>query len=277
MPDVTELTVRQRFEEEAQHGRRLLPDPSTVAGMGTFAKYARAADLMAGESVREVLDVGCNRGSVEALFHGLHAGKASNVRVEGIDISHAAIEQAKSLGLTGCSFTVYDGKRIPFPDTRFDLVIMVEVLEHVIDKVGLLREVARVLRPGGTLFLTTPNPDSLALRLETGLWKMLRAVFRRPQPAKDIFAGHDELAGMLREAGFEIPAGTRLYWWPHAFLGFEGWSLFPPLPPSLLYRYQAWCVRRAERVHLPEPLDRRVKWSLLAEVRRGGAHQPAER
>jgi 2-polyprenyl-3-methyl-5-hydroxy-6-metoxy-1,4-benzoquinol methylase len=277
MPEVTELTVRERFEGEARSGRRLLPDPSTVAGMGTFAKYARAADLMAVEPVREVLDVGCNRGSIEALFHSRHAGRAQSIRVEGIDISHAAIEQAKSLGLTGCSFTVYDGRRIPFPDTRFDLVIMVEVLEHVIDKAGLLQEVARVLRPGGTLFLTTPNPDSLALRLEAGLWKMLRAVFRRPQPAKDIFAGHDELVAMLREAGFEIPAGTRLYWWPHVFLGFEGWSLFPPLPPSLLYRYQAWCVRRSQGVVLPASLDRRMKWSLVAEVRRGGAQQRADR
>lgn len=48
---------------------------------------------------------------------------------------------------------------LPFPDAHFDLVCMFEVLEHVDDDHGLLTEVARVLRPGGVLFLSCPmNP-----------------------------------------------------------------------------------------------------------------------
>ena len=54
------------------------------------------------------------------------------------------------------SVTYYDGKHIPFPDASFDHVLCVEVLEHVDDPRGFVREVARVLRPRGSLVLTVP-------------------------------------------------------------------------------------------------------------------------
>lgn len=52
----------------------------------------------------------------------------------------------------------------------FDVVTLWEVVEHVDDPVGLLREVHRLLRPGGLLYLTTPNHDSLQRRLLRDRW-----------------------------------------------------------------------------------------------------------
>lgn len=55
--------------------------------------------------------------------------------------------------------------RLPFDDNRFDVVCCLEGIEHVIDPTHLARELARVLRPGGTLYLSLPNLQSLYSRL----------------------------------------------------------------------------------------------------------------
>src|SRR5437773_10134735 len=104
MSKITTETVRAYFDSEARSGRRLLPDPNTASGFGTYTKYRRAASLIANPRVRNTLDVGCNRGSVEALFQLLYPEKARNTFIEGIDISEEAIKQANALRLQNCGF-----------------------------------------------------------------------------------------------------------------------------------------------------------------------------
>jgi len=55
---------------------------------------------------------------------------------------------------------------IPFPDASFDYVVCLEVIEHVDDPLALCRELCRVLRPGGRLFISTPNILSLRSRVK---------------------------------------------------------------------------------------------------------------
>ncbi|MFZ0660778.1 MAG: class I SAM-dependent methyltransferase [Candidatus Binataceae bacterium] len=67
---------------------------------------------------------------------------------------------------------------LPFRDGEFDLVLMLEVIEHLPDIPHALREVARVLKPGGTAILTTPNRLNVASRIHyllTGYYKGRRA------------------------------------------------------------------------------------------------------
>lgn len=67
---------------------------------------------------------------------------------------------------------------LPFRDAEFELVLMLEVIEHLPDIPHALREVARVLKPGGTAILTTPNRLNAASRIHyllTGFYKGRRA------------------------------------------------------------------------------------------------------
>lgn len=266
MAKIESKTVKNYFDN-TQQGRRLLPDENTAGGLGTYIKYQKAASLIAEENIKNVLDIGCNRGSIEVLFNNNYPQKAEKTFIEGIDISENAIKQANDLNLPNCNFNSYDGTKLPYPSESFDLVILVEVIEHVTDKMALLLEINRVLRPSGKLFLTTPNPQCLALKANLIMWSIAKTLLRKPKYAKDKFISNKNLIAILMESGFESES-DQLYFWPHLFIHFWHWSLIPPLPPKLLYLYQKACVKLLAQKQLPEWLDKICKWSLLGVLRK---------
>lgn len=82
------------------------------------------------------------------------------------DIDPRAIELAQQIHggkIVGATVIAPD-RPLPFAEARFDLVVSMDVIEHVPNPLPWLQEALRVLRPGGTLFLTTPNYASLSLK-----------------------------------------------------------------------------------------------------------------
>jgi SAM-dependent methyltransferase len=107
---------------------------------------------------RRILDFGCGEGRYLEVVHR-HFPDAQLV---GCDISKVALEHARR-NRPSADYVLMDEGRLPAPDGSFDLILSVEVLEHVAD-VGLAtRELARLLAPNGHLVVTTPcaNPGSL--------------------------------------------------------------------------------------------------------------------
>ena len=102
--------------------------------------------LLPNQPDRRVLDVGCGAGN---MFHHL----ARYGEVEGIDNNPKPLVVARERG-----YTVQEGvaEQMPYEDDRFDLVAALDVVEHVDDDVGLLRECHRVCKPGGYLVSTVP-------------------------------------------------------------------------------------------------------------------------
>jgi 2-polyprenyl-3-methyl-5-hydroxy-6-metoxy-1,4-benzoquinol methylase len=264
MASLTTARVRAFFDEEARHGRRLLPNPATASGLGSYVKYCCATTLMSAPGIREVIDVGCSVGSIEALFEQQYPVRARTTRIEGVDISPEAIRRASALGLANCAFRTYDGTTLPYASGSFDLAIAIEVIEHVAHKPQFLAEIRRVLRPGGRLFLTTPNPQCWALRAEQAIEHAARWCAGRPSPEKDAFVTLHDLSRLLRAAGFRpVGAGSQPMW-PRLYVSFLGWGVLPPLPPRALALYQRMCVAALSRVAWRGWIGMRLGWTTSA-------------
>src|SRR2546428_5290646 len=98
-----------------------------------------------------VMDVGCGAGSVATAVKRTRADRD----VFGCDASRSAIAAAGA-SRDGVDFRLATAERLPFGDRELDFVWIFDVLEHVDDPEQVLREVARVLKPGGGFHIVLP-------------------------------------------------------------------------------------------------------------------------
>jgi SAM-dependent methyltransferase len=107
-------------------------------------KVMKDLDLPAGA---RILDAGCGSGRnmIELARHGA---------VTGIELSDTSVELARQRD----SGEVIDGSvlEMPFADDSFDLAVSLDVIEHLEDDLGALRELRRTVAPGGSLLVTVP-------------------------------------------------------------------------------------------------------------------------
>ena len=108
-----------------------------------------------------LLDLGCGAGrhAFEALRRGARVTAFDYDEAELKDVAAMASAMADAGDLPAAArsaTTRGDATRLPFPDGTFDRIIAAEVLEHIDDDMGAIRELARVLRPGGTMAVTVP-------------------------------------------------------------------------------------------------------------------------
>ena len=121
--------------------------------LGDFAlKWPRLARSVPRERGITILDFGCGDGTLIGEMKKLNPG----ARFVGLDVSASALGVARARHPDVVFHHIQDGDPFPIPDGSVDFLFTSEVIEHVYDTENAAREVARVLRPGGTLLLTTP-------------------------------------------------------------------------------------------------------------------------
>jgi ubiquinone/menaquinone biosynthesis C-methylase UbiE len=127
-------------------------------------KMRLVAGLYEGEKTGALLEIGCGSGNL--LFH---AGRGFET-VCGTDISEQAVrfcrQRARQEGRSEAVFPMGSAYTLPFRADLFKLVLICDVLEHLERPQVCLAEAWRVLQPGGTLILTTPNTLSFWPALE---------------------------------------------------------------------------------------------------------------
>lgn len=102
----------------------------------------------------KILDIGCSFGS---LIYNLYRLGYRNIY--GLDVNEGFIKNGQNLYKEiAHNIQIYDGKKLPFDDELFDVVLMFDVIEHIPDVERFLKEeVYRVLRRSGTFIFQTPN------------------------------------------------------------------------------------------------------------------------
>jgi len=166
-----------------------------------------AAVLRATPGPSLVVDIGCGDGLATSVARAASPGHC----FVGIDWSADALRQAKARGLSLVRAGV-EGPGLPLASSVADVVIMSELIEHLVDTDAALDEAWRVLKPGGSLLLSTPNLAAwynrglLALGVQPVFSEVsLRGVFGRPGSQ---VAGHlhmftkRALTGLLAARGF---------------------------------------------------------------------------
>lgn len=110
------------------------------------------------------VDIGCGAGSF------LMAAKRANWDAEGVEVSPATVERLRNSGLK-----VFSGElaHAAFPTAHFDVVTASELIEHVHDPSSLIAEIARVLRPGGLFWATTPHARGVSARILKLNWSII--------------------------------------------------------------------------------------------------------
>jgi SAM-dependent methyltransferase len=140
--------------------------PHIVQAMkyATFRPILATANYLGGE---RLLDLGCATGDLLTLAH------TEGLETYGLDLNPSAIAMAQER-LPGSKFHVGTLADDPFPNQDFDVISMIDFLEHVRSPKTELTAAALRLRSGGRVVISTPRRDSLTRRLSGRYWPQYR-------------------------------------------------------------------------------------------------------
>ncbi|GGF33177.1 methyltransferase [Marmoricola endophyticus] len=173
-----------------------------------------------------VLDMGCGAGrhafemyrrGADVVAFDQDADELANV----LEVFGAMKEQGEVPAGAAADIKEGDALSLPFADGEFDRVVAAEILEHVPADIAAIRELVRVLRPGGTIAVTVPRwfPEVIC-------WKLSREYHDTPGGHIRIYTDA-ELADKLTKAGLELDGKDYAhglhapYWWLKCAVGVE--------------------------------------------------------
>jgi ubiquinone/menaquinone biosynthesis C-methylase UbiE len=192
-----------------------------------------------------VLDIGCGPGSITA---GLaeHVGESGSV--VGIDNSEEAVEIASAThaAASNLTFETASAYALPFADASFDVAYGHQVLQHLVDPIAALREVNRVLRPGGLIAVRDADYGTMTHHPRYPEIKTWLKLYRK----------------VARANGGDPDAGRRLHQWVRGadFTEIEVTSsVWTYATPS---ERRSWANLWARRIMLPRFADRAVELDL---------------
>lgn len=164
--------------------------------------YASVLEWMDSNAARDgkFLELGCGNGKLLVQLSQRKLYDAENIY--GIEQSHVAIEPLRPVLPNVRVGNIQE--RLPYDDGMFDVVVMTEVIEHLLYPWEVVREIRRVLRPGGTLLLSFPNFLNLPWLLIRVLGELLEKTSWTVLQPVDRMYTFPVMARHIRNEGFVI-------------------------------------------------------------------------
>lgn len=201
---------KQAYEEEK------IASGGTNQESGAFATTSYA-DFIQGlarqPSQAKVLDFGAGSGELVAAL------RARSLEADGLEFA----DEARRFCLEHRGISLLSDLK-GLPSARYDVITMIEVIEHLTELQPTLRELYRIMKPGGTLLVTTPNRLGLRARIEKGHWREATKKFHL------FLFDRRSLRQHLEKAGFKCARQVRFS--PLQRPGFKFW-LAARLPQML--------------------------------------------
>ena len=195
---------------EKLYSKEYFSDEKT-SGYGDYFAEKRAIELTAKSRLkrldafkiksRRLLEIGCGTG----FF--LNVAKDS-FHVTGVELSDFAALYAKKY----FNLNVYQGTldKASFTFSSFDVVVIWDVIEHIVDPIGLITEIKKILCPKGLLVFTTPNTSSFLCMLQNKSWRLFD-----PPYHLNYFSRKNDVK-MLDSIGFKVLKIESTWEW-HSF------------------------------------------------------------
>lgn len=198
----------RKIYTEAEFFQRV-PYDSTKAGYGNYLQEEalirerfrkKIALIKKHQTNGKLLDVGCATG----FF--LSEARKAGYEVYGVDLMKFAVDHCRKSGLKN----VYQGtlEETKFPNGFFDVVVAMEILEHLANPKRFLKKVAQLIKPSGLLVVSVPNRKSLIARLMGRLW------FGYYQYQHLLMFEPKTITSLLSQSGFVVVKieGGGVYW-----------------------------------------------------------------
>lgn len=219
----------QRAWYEGWHSRDRsgLPVEDLKQAMRMFSLHSALCQI----TYTHPLVIGCGQGD-ELRF--LNA-----TSIVAFDLSRMAVINAREMAPANV-YLQADGMNLPFGDHMFDLVIASEVIEHILKPEILLAEVRRVLRPRGTVVLTTPNWISFFGMARLIGETLLRRPFTSDDQPIDRWTTPTLLSDLLHAAGFAVIGRRGAWYFPPTGVGMRR---LPDRPIAALFRRMLFVER----------------------------------
>jgi 2-polyprenyl-6-hydroxyphenyl methylase/3-demethylubiquinone-9 3-methyltransferase len=214
-------------------------------GVYRLAQRFRSAQQLPTEAL-DVLDIGCNAGTQACMW-----AERGHV-VHGLEINEPLLEIARQRSREQrheIDFQVGTATRMPWPNATMDVCLMPELLEHIDDWRQCLREAGRVLRPGGTLYVSTTNklcPKQMEFELPLYSWypqSLKKRYERLATTTRPELANHAQYPAVNWFSPYQLRRDI-------AALGFKAWDHFEWIDPRGSGSWRAIALRLVQNLAL---------------------------
>ncbi len=187
---VKERNALQKAVLRARYGYRHLSSP-LPDGLGRLAGAFAYRNSIPYRPDGRLLDIGCGSGKF------LRSMQRLGWQAQGVEFNTSAVQLCRDAGLE-----IFQGElaEAAFPDNHFDLVTARHLIEHIADPKPFIREIFRILKPGGTMVLITPNSQALGRGWFGTNW------YANEVPRHLILFAPGNLRQLATQAGFQTVA-----------------------------------------------------------------------